>query len=114
MPFFVVVNEQGPAWVASRPMRDQALWREHADFVNGLMGSGFILLGGPLGPGHPHRALLVVSAESEESARARLLEDPWMKAGTLRLGRLDRWEILVSNDRLDPALAELGSSTSKS
>lgn len=88
-------------------MRQQALWTEHADFVNGLMSAGFVVLGGPIGPGTPHRALLIVHAKDEPSARYRLLEDPWMRAGILRLGRLDPWTILVSDDRLDPVLAAI-------
>ena len=107
MAYFVVVNEQGVGWVASRSMREQALWAEHAQFVNSLMYRGFIVLAGPLGDGHPHRALLVVDAESEAAARSRLLEDPWMRAEILRIGSVTPWTILVSHDRLDMALAEV-------
>jgi uncharacterized protein YciI len=107
MPYFVVINEQGPSWVDSRPMREQALWSEHADFVNSLVSAGFFMLGGPIGGGRPHRALLIVIGESETTARARLLEDPWVKAGILRVGVVEPWKILASNDKLDPILAEL-------
>jgi len=107
MAYFVVVNEQGAGWVASRSMREQPMWAEHANFVNSLMYRGFIVLGGPLGDGHPHRALLVVDAESEAAARSRLLEDPWMRAEILRIASVTPWTILVSHDRLDVALAEV-------
>jgi hypothetical protein len=107
MPFFVVINQQGPAWDNSRAMRDQKLWTEHADFVNSLMYAGFVVLGGPVGEPHPHRALLVLHSDSEATARARLLEDPWVPAGILTVGVVEPWKILVSNDKLDPALAEI-------
>jgi hypothetical protein len=107
MPLFVVVNEQGPTWVDSKPMREQGLWTEHAAFVNALMEAGFIILGGPIGSGHPHRALLVLNAGGEAEVRSRLGEDPWYRAGILRLGSIEPWKILVSNDRFDPVLAEL-------
>ncbi len=107
MSFFVVINEQGPSWVEGRPMRDQAMWTEHAAFVNSMMYDGFVVLGGPIGSGNPHRALLVISTESESTARERLEKDPWIRDGMLRIGSIDPWTILVSNDKLDPALAEI-------
>jgi hypothetical protein len=107
MPYFVVINEQGPSWVDSRPMRDQKMWPEHAVFINSLTDAGFVILGGPLGPGKPHRAILIVNSESEAAARTRLLEDPWMQTGILRIGSLESWEILASNGKLDPVLADI-------
>lgn len=107
MAYFVVINEQGPSWVDSRPMRDQEKWTEHASFVNSLMDAGFVILGGPLGDGKPHRALLIVSSKTESAIRTRLLEDPWIRAGILRVGSIEPWRILVSNDKLDPVLADI-------
>jgi uncharacterized protein YciI len=106
--YFLVYEEQGPAWQPSRSMREQDGWDAHAKFVNALRDDGFLLLGGPHGPGHPHRALLVVQSESESHIRARLSEDPWLRSGVLRTDRIEPWEVLVSHDRLDPALEELG------
>jgi uncharacterized protein YciI len=107
MTHFVAINERGPAWLESVPMRQQPLWTEHANFVNSLMYAGFIVLGGPIGDGPPHRAMLIVDAESEAAARARLLEDPWMRAGILRISRIEPWTILVSHEILDGALAKV-------
>jgi hypothetical protein len=107
MPYFVVINEQGPSWVESRPMRDQKMWTEHAVFINSLTDAGFVILGGPVGQGKPHRAMLIVNSESETAARTRLMEDPWMQTGILRIGSLDPWEVLASNDKLDPVLAAI-------
>jgi uncharacterized protein YciI len=107
MDLFIVVNEQGPSWVDSVAMREQSLWTEHAAFVNSLMYAGFIVLGGPIGSGHPHRALLVVRADSESEVRSRLAPDPWLQEGVLRIRSVEPWKILVSLDKLDPILAEL-------
>jgi uncharacterized protein YciI len=106
MPYFLVINEQGPAWVESRAMRDQAGWTEHAAFVNSLMYDGFVVLGGPIGSGHPHQAILIVTAKDEAAVRQRLAEDPWVRSGVLRLQRLEPWNIIVSQDSLDPLLAQ--------
>jgi uncharacterized protein len=107
MPYFVVVSEQGRSWDDSRPMREQKLWTEHAAFINSLREPGFVILAGPIGSPHPHRALVIVSAESLEVARARLQEDPWVKAGILRSENIEPWKILASHDKLDPVLAEI-------
>jgi hypothetical protein len=107
MTYFVVINEQGPAWVESRAMRDQAKWTEHAAFINSLMYSGFIIMGGPIGTPKPHRALLIVSSDAESTVRARLSQDPWMLEGILRLGSIQSWNVLVSHDKLDAVLADL-------
>jgi uncharacterized protein len=107
MPYFVVVSEQGPSWVESRPMREQSLWPEHAGFINSLRESGFVILAGPIGGPLPHRAMLIVHSESLDIARARLQEDPWVKAGILRTDNVEPWKILASNDKLDPVLAEI-------
>jgi uncharacterized protein YciI len=95
MPHFVVVYEQGPSWVEGRAMREQAGWTEHAKFMNALADERVVLLGGPLGDGHPHRALLVLSAPDAEGLRRRLLEDPWVRSRVLELGEIRPWELLL-------------------
>jgi hypothetical protein len=52
MPTYMAVRRvRGPAWDAAIPMRAQAQWAEHADFMNALAAEGFVVLGGPLGSG---------------------------------------------------------------
>jgi hypothetical protein len=96
---FVVVNEQGPAWDRARAMRDQAGWAEHAQFMNGLSADGTVVLGGPLGHGSPHRAMLVLRADDAGGLRARLALDAWMRSGVLRLGEITPWELLLGELR---------------
>lgn len=103
MPHFVVVNEQGPAWENSRPMRDQKEWNEHAAFMNALESERFIVLGGPLRNYSKHRTLLICNAPNEQVVRTKLAEDPWMIAGMLRIIDLYSWEILLGQLPVNPA-----------
>jgi uncharacterized protein YciI len=91
--YFAVTEEHGPAWDDSLPMRQQAGWDQHAEFMEGLVEEGFVVLGGPLGEGHS--VLLVVDAETEDAVRAGLAADPWMRMGLLRIAEVTPWEILL-------------------
>ena len=43
--------------------------------MDGLVDTGFVVLGGPLAD--EHRVILAVEAESEDDVRATLARDPW-------------------------------------
>ena len=73
--FYVVVRRSGPEWDASRPLEEQSGWGAHAEFMDGLVDSGFVVLGGPLADGH--RVVLAVEAASEDEVRTCLARDPW-------------------------------------
>lgn len=107
MAYFVIVYEQGPAWVDSMPMREQVDWTGHAAYVNAAMYAGLVILGGPLGEGPRHRALVIVHMESDSAVRSWIGEDPWIISGVLGPPRVEPWKLLVSNDLLDPVLAEI-------
>jgi hypothetical protein len=92
---YVLVNEQGPRWDASLPMREQKGWSEHARFMDALVDDRIVVLGGPLRGGPSHRALLVLRAPDVSQLKARLAEDPWMRSGILRMGELIPWELLL-------------------
>ena len=97
MPVFhVVVVRSGPEWDRSKPLEEQSGWPEHASFMDGLVQSGFILLGGPLGD--EHRVVHVVEAESEDEIRATLARDPWSETH-LRIGEIDPWTIRLDGLR---------------
>ena len=91
---FLVRVERGGPWDWSKDMREQALWNEHAQFMNGLVDDGLILLGGPVEGGR--EAFHVVDASSEEALRARFAEDPWSENGMLTVKSVERWTILLS------------------
>lgn len=107
MAYFVIFYEQGPSWVASTPMRDQPGWPDHRDYVNRGMYADFVVLGGPIGDGRTHRAMVIVVADDESAVRSWISEDPWIRSGTLRIDRVEPWTLLVSIDRLDPILTDL-------
>ena len=64
MMFHVVVERSGPQWDASRPLAEQSGWDEHASFMDGLVDSGFIILGGPLAD--EYRVVHAVEAHHNE------------------------------------------------
>jgi uncharacterized protein YciI len=88
--FLVVRRRSGPEWDPSKPMEEQSDWPAHASFMDELVDSGFVVLGGPLAD--EHRVVEVVEAESEEAIRATYARDPW--SGThLRVDTIDPWTI---------------------
>jgi uncharacterized protein YciI len=90
---YVVRLQRGGPWDWSRDMREQVGWDEHARFMDGLVDTGFILLGGPLEGNRD--TLHIVEAESEDAIRERLAEDPWAGNGMLRPIQIERWTVLL-------------------
>ena len=74
-------------------MREQALWDEHARFMDDLVETGFVVLGGPLEGGR--RVLLIVSAQNEAALRARFADDPWIQNETLTISHVEPWTVLL-------------------
>jgi uncharacterized protein YciI len=88
--FFVVERRSGPEWDSSRPLEEQNGWDAHAAFMDALVDTGFVVLGGPLAD--EFRVILVVEAESEHDVRATLDRDPW-SGSHLVVASVDRWTI---------------------
>ena len=88
--FLVVVRRSGPDWDPTRPLEEQSDWPAHALFMDGLVDSGFIVLGGPLAD--EERVAHAVEAESEDEVRATLARDPWSESH-LRIDTIDPWTI---------------------
>lgn len=99
---FAVRNQRGGPWDWGRPMREQQAWKEHAAFMNGLVDTGFVLLGGPLEGDRD--VLLIVTASSEAAVNDRLAEDPWQRSGMLTTTAIEGWTILLSLEALDAVL----------
>ena len=71
-------------------MEEQPGWPAHAAFMDGLVASGFVVLGGPLAD--EQRVVLAIEAESEDTVRATLSRDPW--SGThLVVDAVECWTI---------------------
>jgi uncharacterized protein YciI len=94
--YFVVLRRSGPQWDVARPMEEQSDWPAHAEFMDTLVDTGFVVLGGPLAD--EHRVVLVVEADSEVTVRATLERDPW--SGThLLVDAIDPWTIRLDGRR---------------
>lgn len=76
-------------------MEEQSFWLEHAAFMDGLVDSGFVVLGGPL---DVDRVLLAVEADSESGVWETLAEDPWM-GSHLVIDSVEEWTIRLDSRR---------------
>jgi hypothetical protein len=94
--FFIVLRRRGPLYDPSLPLEEQADWTAHASFMDGLVGSGFVVLGGPLAD--EHRVVHAVEAESEDAVRATLARDPWSETH-LRVETIDPWTIRLDGTK---------------
>jgi uncharacterized protein YciI len=94
--FLVVLRQSGPEFDRSRPLEEQSGWDAHASYMDALVDSGFIVLGGPLaGDG---RVAHAVEAESEDAVRATFARDPWSETH-LQVDRIDPWTIRLDARR---------------
>ena len=97
MPMFLVVlHRSGPEWDPAKPLEEQSGWDEHASFMDGLVDTGFIVLGGPLAD--EHRVVHAVEAESVDAIRATLARDPWSETH-LVVDAIEPWTIRLDARR---------------
>jgi len=91
MPMFhVVVRQAGPEWLAGRPLEEQSGWQAHAEFMDGLVQDGFIVLGGPVSD--DGRVVHAFEADSEDAVRAIWARDPWHETH-LVIDSIEPWTI---------------------
>lgn len=66
---------------------------EHVEYLNGLKASGTLKLAGPFldADGKPNGSFVVVEAETIDTARAILAEDPYAKVGLFASTELRGW-----------------------
>jgi uncharacterized protein YciI len=94
--FFVVLRRRGPQWDPSGSLENQSGWAAHASFMDELVDTGFVILGGPLAD--EDRVVLVVEADSEDAVRATLAQDPWSETH-LWIDTIDPWTIRLDGRR---------------
>lgn len=94
--FHVLLHRSGPAWDPALPLEEQSGWDEHASFMDGLVSSGVIVLGGPLAD--EHRVVHAIEAESEAAVRELLARDPWSETH-LRVASIEPWTIRLDARR---------------
>lgn len=95
---FAVTRSRGARWDSSRPLEEQLGWTEHAQFMNDLEATGFVVAGGPL-EDTPY-TFLAVRADNAADVRARLAADPWEESRMLETTRIVRWELKLGAGRL--------------
>ena len=71
--FLVVLRRSGPQYDPSRPLEEQSGWPEHAAFMDGLVDSGFIVLGGPLADETARRTPSRPSRRTPSAPRSRAI-----------------------------------------
>ena len=87
--FHVILRQAGPEFDRSKPLEEQTVWREHADYMNHLVANGHIVLGGPLPDGRVAHAM---EAASEEELRELWASDPWHDTHLI-LESVEPWDI---------------------
>src|SRR5215469_7605165 len=95
MATFAVTTVHGPGWDDSRGIREQRDWTGHADFMDGLVADGTIIIGGPIGDGS--QTMHAVEAADEDEIRTRFAADPWAAADMLRLGSIRPWALWLDS-----------------
>ena len=91
---FLVKRAHGPSWDTSRLRREQQGWDDHGAFMDELVEKGVIVLGGPVGEGDGHSALLVIEAKDEAEVRELLALDPWGE-DMLATESIEPWTIFL-------------------
>ena len=97
MELYAVREQRGGPWDWSRPLREQAGFDLHAQFMDDLVAAGFVVLGGPLDG--DREVLLVLNAPGEPAIRETLATDPWVRNGMLTVTSIERWTILLEGRR---------------
>ena len=92
-PTFIIISKAGANRDLSKGTREQPYWDEHAAFIDELVDSGFVLLGGPLVD--EGGAILVVYADGEDEVREKMKDDPWYQHDVLEIESIKRWEIFI-------------------
>ena len=77
-------------------MEQQSGWTAHAAYMDALVESGIIVLGGPLAD--EHRVAFVVEAESANAVRAAFARDPWIPSH-LVIDEIEPWTIRMDGRR---------------
>jgi hypothetical protein len=95
MDLYAVRERRGGPWDWSLDLREQDGFAEHARFMDDLVESRFVVLGGPLEG--DREVLLVIDAPDEDAIRERLADDPWIRGGMLTVTSIERWTILLDS-----------------
>jgi uncharacterized protein YciI len=95
---FAVTRSRSVSWNAEQPLENQNGWTDHAQFMNNLESSGFVVAGGPL-EDTPY-TFLAVRAENEAEVRAKFATDPWEATRMLETTRIVGWDLKLGAGKL--------------
>ena len=95
---FAVTRSRSISWNPEQPLEKQNGWADHAQFMDGLESSGFVVAGGPL-EDTPY-TFLAVRAENEAEVRSKLAADPWEATRMLETTRIVGWELKLGAGKL--------------
>ncbi|HXI91078.1 MAG TPA: YciI family protein [Blastocatellia bacterium] len=93
MKTIVILLRPGAQWNPNKPVREQAYWDEHARFMDSLFEAGTVRLGGPFADGSG--SMVILEAESVESAKAIFQNDPWAQQDVLVASEVKEWTIFL-------------------
>jgi hypothetical protein len=88
-----IFQRHGSQWNPDKPVREQALWDEHARFVDELFEDGKVVLAGPFAD--DSGALVILSVESVDEARSIFQNDPWAQEDIQVAGDIKEWTIFL-------------------
>jgi uncharacterized protein YciI len=88
-----IFMSHGSQWNPNKPVREQALWNEHARFMDALFDEGVVILAGPFAD--ESGSLVILSTESEQAARNIFQNDPWTQQDILVAGDVKEWTIFL-------------------
>ena len=91
--FYVITYTAGPAWLAGKPMSQQALG-PHAAYMKKLLADGRMAAAGPTF--NVDGGVVILKADSLEAAQAIMAADPAVASG-LFTGELRSWTPMFSS-----------------
>ena len=91
---YVVLRSRGLAWNHAKVLREQALWDEHAAYMDDLTARGIIVMAGPLDG--TSDAMIVFDVAGGEVEIRRILEQaPWSHTHQLETKSIQPWTVLL-------------------
>lgn len=92
MATFAVTTARGDNWDPRLGIREQRGWDAHADYADGLVERGVVIVGGPVESADEDVVgLLAMQAADADEIHAIFAKDPWVSSGVLRVDDVRPW-----------------------
>ncbi|MDQ2981802.1 MAG: YciI family protein, partial [Actinomycetota bacterium] len=88
----VVRFRAGPTWT-SGSIKEQPGWDDHAEFVDGLVDHGTMVMGGPFCDNSG--SLILLEGVGADEARRLVAADPFIQNGVFVLEEIREWAVFV-------------------